>query len=61
MRSIDLPANLKLDQTDKKLSTNLRNLGVPFDENLTLEYDVAAVKKGYWRSYKHCKSIEVYR
>ena len=45
LRSIDLPPNLKLNQTDINLSTKMRNLGVVFDENLTLKYQVAAVKK----------------
>ena len=36
--NIDLPSNLKLDQTDINLSTKLKNLGVVFDENLTLKY-----------------------
>ena len=52
---------LKLHQTDINLSTKLRDLGAVFDEILTLKYQVSAVKKeGYWRSYKHCKNIEVY-
>ena len=45
MRNIDLPTNLQLDQTDGKLSTKLRNPDVVFDENLTLKYQLAAVKK----------------
>ena len=45
MRNIDLPSNLKPDQTDINLSTKLRNLGAVFDENLTLKYELAAVKK----------------
>ena len=45
MRNIDLPSNLKLDQTDINLLTKLRNLGVVLDENLTLKYQVAAPKK----------------
>ena len=45
MRKIDLPSNLKLDQTDINLSTKLKNLGVVFDENLTVKYQVVAVKK----------------
>ena len=42
MRNIDLPSNLKLDQTDINLSTKLRNLGAGFEENLTLKYQVTA-------------------
>ena len=34
-----------LDQSDITLSTKLRNLGVVFDEILTLKYQVVAVKK----------------
>ena len=45
LRNIDLPSNLKLDQTYINLRTKLRNLGVVFDENSTLKYQVAAVKK----------------
>ena len=45
LRNIDLPSNLKLDQTDINLSTKLRNLGAVFDESLTLKYQVDAVKK----------------
>ena len=45
MRNIDLPSSLKLYQTDINLSTKLRDLGGVFDENLTLKYQVAAVKK----------------
>ena len=45
MRNINLPSNLKLDRTDINLSTKMRNLGVIFDENLTLKYQVAAVTK----------------
>ena len=36
LRNIDLPSNLKLDQTDINLSTKLKNLGVVLDENLNL-------------------------
>ena len=45
MSNIKLPSNLKLDQTDLNLSTKLRNLGAVSDENLTLKYQVAAVRK----------------
>ena len=45
MKNIDLPLNLKLNQTDTNLSTKLRNLGVVLDENLTLKDQVVAVKK----------------
>ena len=45
LRNIDLSSNLKLDQTDVNLSTKVWNLGVVFDENLTLQYQVAAVNK----------------
>ena len=45
LRNIDFPSILKLDQTDINLSSKLKNLGVVFDENLTLKYQVAAVKK----------------
>ena len=45
MRNIDLSLNLKLDLTDINLSTKLRNLGVAFEEILTLKYQVAAVKQ----------------
>ena len=45
MKNIDLSSNLKLDQTDISLATKLKNLGVVFDDNLTLKYQVAAVKK----------------
>ena len=45
MRNTDLSLNLNLDQTDLNLSTKLRNLGVVFDEYLTLKYQVVAVKK----------------
>ena len=45
LRNIDLPSNLKMDQTDNNLSTKLKNLGAVLDENLTLKYQVAAVKK----------------
>ena len=44
-RDIDFLSILKLDQTDINLSTKLKNLGVVFDENLTLNYHIAAVKK----------------
>ena len=44
-RNIDLPSNLKLDQTDINLSTKRRNPGVVLMINLTLMYQVAAVKK----------------
>ena len=40
MRNIDLPSNLKLDQTDINLSTKLKNRYVVFYENLTLKYQV---------------------
>ena len=43
--SIVLPLNSKLDQADKISSTKLRNLGVGFDENLTLMYKADTVKK----------------
>ena len=36
MKNIDLPSNLKLILTDINLSTKLKNLGLVFDENLTL-------------------------
>ena len=42
-KNVDLPSNLKLDQTDINLSPKLRNLGVVLDENLTLKYHVAVV------------------
>ena len=45
MSNIDLSSNLKLSQTDINLATKLRNLAVIFVENLTLKYQVAAVKK----------------
>ena len=45
MRNIDLPSDSKLDWTDINLSTKLRSEGVVFDENLTLKYQVAALKK----------------
>ena len=45
LRNIDIASNSNLDQTDKILSTKLRKLGVVFYENLTLKYQVAAVKK----------------
>ena len=45
LRNIDFPLILKLDQTDINISKKLKNLGVVFDENLTVEYQVAAVKK----------------
>ena len=45
MRNTDLPSNLKLNQTDKNMSTKLENVGAVFDENLTVKYHVAAVKK----------------
>ena len=45
LRNIDLPSNLKLDQTNISLSTKLKNLGAVLDEILTLNYKVAAVKK----------------
>ena len=45
LRNIDLPSNLKLGQTDVTLSTKLKNLGVIFEENWTLKYQAAAVKK----------------
>ena len=43
------------------LSTKLRNLGVLFDEFLSLKYQFAAVKKGFSSSDKHRKSYDVYR
>ena len=45
LRNIDPPLNLKLDQTDLNPPTKLKNVGVVFDESLTLNYQVAAVKK----------------
>ena len=33
------------DQTDINLSTKLRSLGVVIDDNLTLKYQFAAIKK----------------
>ena len=45
MRNTDFPSILKLDLSDINLSTKLKNLGVVFDEILTLKYQVAAVKK----------------
>ena len=45
MRNIDLPSNLKLEQADINLSMKLRNLGAVFDEYLTLNYEVAALKR----------------
>ena len=45
MRNIDLPSNLKPEQSDVNLSTELRNGGEVFDEILTLKCQVAAVKK----------------
>ena len=45
LRNIDLPSNLKMDQTDINLSTKLKNLGAVFDENLPVKYKVDAVKK----------------
>ena len=44
MRNIDLLSNLKLDQSDVKLSPKLKNLGVVFDESLTVKYQVVAWK-----------------
>ena len=38
IRNINFPTNLTLDQTDTKLLTKLRNLGIVFDENFTLKY-----------------------
>ena len=43
-RNIDIPLNLKLNETDINLSTKLRNPGVVFYENVTLKYQVAVVK-----------------
>ena len=45
MRNIDHLSNLKLDQSDIDLSTKLRNLGVVFDENLSLKNQITTVKK----------------
>ena len=45
MRNVDHSSNLKLNQLVNNLSIQLRNLGVVFDEHLTLKYQVAAVKK----------------
>ena len=45
MKNLDLLLDLKLDPTDINLSTKLRNIGVVFDENLTLKCQIAAVKK----------------
>ena len=36
LRNIEFPSNLKLDQIDICLPTKLKNLGVVFDENLTV-------------------------
>ena len=62
MRNIDVPSNLKLYQTDINLSTNLKNLGVRFDESLTLKYQVAATKKkaiaGFMKFAKKSKFID---
>ena len=44
LKNINLPSNLKLDQTDINLSKKLRNLGVAFDENLNLKHQIAGVK-----------------
>ena len=44
LRNIDFPSILKLNQSDFNLSTKLRNLGVVFDENLTLKHQVAPVE-----------------
>ena len=45
IRNIDLPSNLKLDQTHINFSTKLKNLGVVYEETLTIEYQITAVKK----------------
>ena len=45
MKTVDLPWDIKLDQSDNKLSAKLSNLGVVFDEKFTLMYQVAAIKK----------------
>ena len=45
LKNIDLPSSLKLDQIDINLSTKLKSLGVVFDGNLPLRYQIAAVKK----------------
>ena len=45
IRNINLPSNLKLDHCDTNLWTKLKNLGVVFDEKLSLKYQIAAVKK----------------
>ena len=44
MRNIGLPTILKQYQADINLSPKLRNLDVVFYENLTLKYQVGAVK-----------------
>ena len=45
LRNLDLPGTLLLDQTDVNLSSKLKNLGVILDQNLTLNYQITAIKK----------------
>ena len=45
LRNLDFPSVLLLDRTDITLSSKLKNLGVIFDENLTLKHQIAATKK----------------
>ena len=45
LKDLDFPTTLLLDQTDINLSTKLKNLGVVLDENLTLKYQITAIKK----------------
>ena len=62
MRSIDLLSNLKLDTSVITLSTKLRNIGIVYDENLILKYQVAALKnKIIGGIINIVKNIEVYR
>ena len=45
MRNIGLPSNLKQNETDIKLSTKLRYLGVVFVENFNSQVSSCCVKK----------------
>ena len=61
LRNIGLHSNFKLDQTDINLSTKLRSLGVVLMKVQLSSIKLPQKKEGYWRSYKYCKNIEVYR
>ena len=54
IRNIDVPSNLKLEDSDTDLASKIRNVAVILDESLTLKHQIAAVRKeSYWGSYEY--------